>query len=65
MDRGMVNTVPTTEPEDKIISYLLHCIKAEGVPSSALRSTSLCCSSSGRGIPNYRFIEYFVFNVTS
>jgi len=31
MDRGMVNTVPTTEPVDKFRSYLLHGNKAEGL----------------------------------
>lgn len=31
MDRGMVNTGPTTEPVDKFRSYLLHGNKAEGL----------------------------------
>merc|ERR1719318_596936 len=31
MDRGVVNTVPTTEPVDKFRSYLLHGNKAEGL----------------------------------
>ena len=31
MDRGMVNTVPTTEPVDKFRSYLLHGNKVEGL----------------------------------
>ena len=31
MDRGMVNTVPTTEPVDKFRSYLPHGNKADGL----------------------------------